>query len=261
MEVARNSCLVPCWPVLQNCKHQQFIINEDVRTLPLRLSFDASTPHLWRWMHAMLCNGQWQEKRNRQGETGETLKILEDPWRSLKIMKRISPVQEVQKRYTSFFFRDISCTCLKFWGIFQRFFGWTTLLKGQLFRVQDQAACCLPTPQWAFWTQASADEVLYMAKDLRRDVNVSSFTWPTERNSTQPKIWSILLPLRVRIDYVPLSYFEKQACHSLRTCGRGTRLPGKIRKAKSLVIKCWHIQVFDCLTLHLGSLFSMFKGT
>ena len=258
MEVARNSCLVPCWPVLQNCKHQQFIINEDVRTLPLRLSFDASTPHLWRWMHAMLCNGQWQEKRNRQGETGETLKILEDPWRSWKESLQF---RKFRKDILVSFFEIFLAHVWSFEAFSREFFGWTTLLKGQLFRVQDQAACCLPTPQWAFWTQASADEVLYMAKDLRRDVNVSSFTWPTERNSTQPKIWSILLPLRVRIDYVPLSYFEKQACHSLRTCGRGTRLPGKIRKAKSLVIKCWHIQVFDCLAIHLGSLFSMFKGT
>ena len=122
-------------------------------TLSLRLSFDASTPHLWRWMHAMLCNGQWQEKRNRQGETGETLKILEDREKNLSRSGSWEKIKD-----------DI-------WGFetsSRDFVGWINLLKGQLLRVQDQAACCLPTPQWAFWTQASADEVLYIPKDLRR---------------------------------------------------------------------------------------------
>ena len=82
-------------------------------TLPLRLSFDASTPHLWRWMPATPCNDQWQEKRSWEDDTGETFKTLEDYENSL------SSSESWEKIY--YFFWDIllDMICLKFGDSFQ----------------------------------------------------------------------------------------------------------------------------------------------
>lgn len=75
---------------------------------------------------------------------------------------------QLRKLRKDLLFFDIFVGYDMFEVVSRHFFCWTNLLEGQLFRVQDQAVCCLPTLQWAFWTQASADEVLYIAEDLRR---------------------------------------------------------------------------------------------
>lgn len=166
-------------------------------------------------------------------------------------MKRISPVHEVEKRLKTIFVGYVST-----FQTFSRYVFASTFLKVNFFmcRIKPLVASQLFNGRFGH-RQPSADEVLWMAKHLRRKcIKLSKIivilTHALNRRSDRSFFLCVLGLL--------LSDFEKQACHSLRTCGRGTRLPGKIRKAKSLVIKCWQIQVFDS---SFGGLFSMFKGT